>query len=71
MPRRRPARFSTVLRGLNVAGVGDLLHYPTNEYSVERPHPFTGKGYTKGSDGFRANASGRLKLEVGWLGRLR
>jgi len=50
-----------------VDGVSDLLkQYPTNEYSPDKAAALLqGKGYTKGSDGFWADANGHLKLEVG------
>jgi len=50
-----------------VDSVQDLLtQYPTNEYSPDKAAAkLTGKGYTKGADGFWANAGGHLKLEVG------
>ena len=48
-------------------GIQDLLQqYPTNEYSPDKAaQRLQGKGYTKGSDGFWADANGHLKLEVG------
>jgi peptide/nickel transport system substrate-binding protein len=50
-----------------VDGIQDLLQqYPTNEYSPDKAaQRLQGKGYTKGSDGFWADANGHLKLEVG------
>jgi peptide/nickel transport system substrate-binding protein len=50
-----------------VDGIQDLLQqYPTNEYSPDKAAQLLqGKGYTKGGDGFWADASGHLKLEVG------
>jgi len=48
-------------------GVASLLdQYPTNEYNPEKAAAkLTAKGYTKGSDGFWADANGHLKLEIG------
>jgi peptide/nickel transport system substrate-binding protein len=50
-----------------VDGIQDLLQqFPTNEYSPDKAAQLLqGKGYTKGGDGFWADASGHLKLEVG------
>jgi peptide/nickel transport system substrate-binding protein len=50
-----------------VDGIQDLLQqYPTNEYNPDKAaQRLQGKGYTKGSDGFWADANGHLKLEVG------
>jgi peptide/nickel transport system substrate-binding protein len=50
-----------------VDGVSDLLQqYPTNEFNLDKAAKLLqGKGYTKGSDGFWADANGHLKLEVG------
>jgi peptide/nickel transport system substrate-binding protein len=50
-----------------VDGVADLLQqYPTNEFNLDKAAKLLqGKGYTKGSDGFYADANGHLKLEVG------
>jgi peptide/nickel transport system substrate-binding protein len=50
-----------------VDGVQDVLQqYPTNEYSPEKAaQKLQGKGYTKGADGFWADANGHLTLEVG------
>jgi peptide/nickel transport system substrate-binding protein len=50
-----------------VDGIQDMLQkYPTNEYNPDKAAPLLqGKGYTKGSDGFWADSSGHLKLEVG------
>ncbi|HLZ28818.1 MAG TPA: ABC transporter substrate-binding protein, partial [Chloroflexota bacterium] len=43
-----------------------LDQYNTNEYNLDKAAAkLTGKGYTKGSDGFWANASGHLTLEIG------
>jgi peptide/nickel transport system substrate-binding protein len=40
--------------------------YNTNEYNLDKAAAkLTGKGYAKGSDGFWANASGHLTLEIG------
>jgi peptide/nickel transport system substrate-binding protein len=65
LPIPDPAQYA----GLKpfVDGVASLLdQYPTNEYSTEKAATkLTGKGYTKGSDGFWADANGHLKLEVG------
>jgi peptide/nickel transport system substrate-binding protein len=43
-----------------------LDQYPTNEYNLDKAAALLqGKGYTKGSDGFWADANGHLKLEIG------
>ncbi|HEY3061344.1 MAG TPA: ABC transporter substrate-binding protein [Chloroflexota bacterium] len=43
-----------------------LTQYPTNEYNPNKAtERLQAKGYTKGADGFFANAEGHLKLEVG------
>jgi len=43
-----------------------LDQYNTNEYNLDKAAAkLTAKGYTKGSDGFWANASGHLTLEIG------
>ncbi len=43
-----------------------LDQYNTNEYSPDKAaQKLQGKGYTKGSDGYWADANGHLKLEVG------
>ncbi len=43
-----------------------LEQYPTNEFSPDKAaQKLQGKGFTKGSDGFWADANGHLKLEVG------
>jgi peptide/nickel transport system substrate-binding protein len=43
-----------------------LDKYPTNEYNVDKAAALLkGKGYTMGSDGFWADSSGHLKLEIG------
>src|SRR6266849_5978680 len=50
-----------------VDSISSLLdQYPTNEFSLDKAAAkFQAKGYTKGSDGFWADANGHLKLEVG------
>jgi peptide/nickel transport system substrate-binding protein len=65
LPLPDPAQYA----GLKpfVDGIQDLVkQYPTNEYSPDKAaQKFQAKGYTKGSDGFWADANGRLKLEIG------
>jgi len=50
-----------------VDGISSLLdQYPTNEFNLDKAAAkLQGKGYTKGSDGFWADANGHLKLEIG------
>ena len=65
LPLPDPAQYPGLKPFLD--GVQDLLQkYPTNEYSPDKAAQLLqGKGYTKGSDGFWADANGHLKLEVG------
>ncbi len=50
-----------------VDGIADQLdQYNTNEYNPDKAAQLLqGKGYTKGSDGFWADANGHLSLEIG------
>ena len=65
LPLPDPAQYPGLKPFLD--GVQDLLQkYPTNEYSPDKAAQLLqGKGYTKGGDGFWADANGHLKLEVG------
>ena len=65
LPLPDPAQYPG-LKPFQDSVSGLLDQYNTNEYSPDKAaQRLQGKGYTKGSDGYWANADGHLKLEVG------
>jgi peptide/nickel transport system substrate-binding protein len=65
LPLPDPAQYPG-LKPFQDAVSGLLDQNNTNEYSLDKAaQRIQGKGYTKGADGFWADANGHLKLEVG------